>query len=249
MEGGKGGTLPPLAPSLGSGLSEAGKEKEEGEEVEEHVQPASQPARVGESNISTSRSWMEERVMRVTSKGKERTMTALVMMSRLSFKITCRLAHIVTLPSLFHSCLNGQPQTLSPCLKIQLVKLIPSHIHLRNQCSLFQKVTLAGNHWLVSPDFVEYVEYPGLWFPHQLSVDTDGWLSQGRLASARAEIKSWEIPPSATLCVITPHSARLCQGKVVPGAEESPQGDKRSNQRCTSRTTKSGEEQTALHSI
>ena len=43
MEGGKGGTLPPLAPSLGSGLSEAGKEKEEGEDVEEHVQPASQP--------------------------------------------------------------------------------------------------------------------------------------------------------------------------------------------------------------
>ena len=129
MEGGKGGTLPPLAPSLGSGLSEAGKEKEEGEDVEEHVQPASQPARVGESNISTSRSWMEERVMRVPSKGKERTMTALVMMSRLSFKITCRLAH-VNLTSLFHSCLNGQPQTLppdiSPCqdLKIQLVKLI-----------------------------------------------------------------------------------------------------------------------------
>ena len=111
------------------------------------------------------------------------------------------------------------------------------------------KVTLAGNHWLVSPDFVEYVEYPGLWFPHQLSVDTDGWLSQGRLASARAEIKSWEIPPSATTCVITPHSGRLCQGKVVPGAEESPQGDKRSNQRCTSRTTQLGEEQTALHSI
>ena len=77
---------------------------------------------------------------------------------------------------------------------------------------------------------------------NQLSVDTDGWLSQGRLASARAEIKSWEIPPSATTCVITPHSARLCQGKVVPGAEESPQGDKRSNQRCTSRTKKLGEE-------
>ena len=153
MEGGKGGTLPPLAPSLGSGLSEAGKEKEEGEEVEEHVQPASQPARVGESNISTSRSWMGERVMRVTSKGKERTMTALVMMSRLSFKITCRLAHIVTLPSLFHSCLNGQPQTLSPdispCqdLKIQLVKLIPFHISHPSPQSMFLCFSKSHSCW------------------------------------------------------------------------------------------------------
>ena len=57
MGGGKGGTLPPLAPSLGSGVSVAGKEKkEEGEELEQHVQPASQPARTGEINISASRS-------------------------------------------------------------------------------------------------------------------------------------------------------------------------------------------------
>ena len=141
------------------------------------------------------------------------------------------------------SLLNWHPHTLSPdispCrdLKIQLVKLIPSHILLSNQCSLFQ-VTLHSTtavHCLAWPDF-RFTSPRFLLSPDALhESDTTrslltlmggfhkpGWnllVSGWQLREQRSNHRGSSLY----------HYTTLCQGEVMPGAEEeSPEGDKRS---------------------